>query len=86
MIGHPGYKNMITILRKDFYWPNIKNDTAEYVAKCLEFQQVKASHQYPASLLQPLRIPEWTWETISMDFITRLPRTMKKHDSIPGVV
>eukprot|EP00253_Pinus_taeda_P029300 PITA_29300 len=48
--------------------------------------QIKAEHQHPAGLLQPLPIPEWKWETISMDFITGLPQTKKSNDSIMVVV
>ena len=66
---------MITALRKLFYWPNIKNETTEYLSKCLYFQQVKAKHQHPAGLLQPLPIPERKWESVSMDFITGIPAT-----------
>ena len=53
----------------------MKNDVAEFVAKCLTFQQVKIEHQRPVGLLQPLPIPEWKWEDISMDFIVGMPRT-----------
>ena len=35
----------------------MKFEVVEYIAKCLECQQVKNEHQYPASLLQPLPIP-----------------------------
>ena len=55
--GHPGYKKMITILRKDYFWPNMKNEVAEYIASCIECQQVKVEHRHPACLLQPLPIP-----------------------------
>jgi hypothetical protein len=37
-------------------------------------------------LLQPLPIPEWKWETISMDFITGLPKSTKQNDTIMVVV
>jgi hypothetical protein len=84
--GHPGYHKLITMLRKEFYWPNMKGETAEYLARCLECQQVKVEHQHPARLLQPLPIPEWKWEVISMDFITGLPRSSKQNDSIMVVV
>jgi len=84
--GHPGYQKMVTALRKEYYWPGMKKNVAEYLERCLECQQIKAEHLHPAGLLQPLPIPEWKWETISMDFITGLPRTKKNNDSIMVVV
>eukprot|EP00253_Pinus_taeda_P018433 PITA_18433 len=84
--GHPGYQKMVTALKKEYYWPGMKKQVVEYLARCLECQQIKAEHQHPAGLLQPLPIPEWKWETISMDFITGLPRTKKGNDSIMVVV
>ena len=66
--GHLGYQKMITMIRKNFFWSNMKMEVAEYLARCLECQQVKAKYQHPVGLLQPLPIPEWKWETISMDF------------------
>eukprot|EP00253_Pinus_taeda_P017455 PITA_17455 len=51
-----------------------------------ECQQIKAEHQHPAGLLQPLPIPKWKWETISMEFITGLPKSKKNNDSIMVVV
>ena len=77
---------MITKLIKSYYWPNMKNDAAIYIARCFECQQVKTEHQHPVGLLQPLPIPKWKWEIISMDFITGLPKTNKQHDSIMVVV
>ena len=73
--GHPGYLKTITTLRKLFYWPNMKGEIVEYLARFHDCQQVKAKHQHPAGLLQPLLLPEWKWETISLDFITGLPKT-----------
>ena len=84
--GHPGYQKMITMIIKEFFWPNMKKEVAEYLARCLEFQQVKAEHQQPAGLLQPLPIPEWKWETISMDFTTELLKYFRQHDSIMVLV
>jgi hypothetical protein len=37
-------------------------------------------------LLQPLKIPEWKWEEIGMDFIVGLPRTQAGYDSIWVIV
>eukprot|EP00253_Pinus_taeda_P009241 PITA_09241 len=84
--GHPGYQKMLTALRKEYYWPGMKKHVAEYIARCLECQQIKTEHQHPAGLLQPLPIPEWKWEIISMDFITGLPKTKRNNDSIMVVV
>jgi hypothetical protein len=53
---------------------------------CEMCQRVKAEHQRPAGLLHPLKIPEWKWEEIGMDFITGLPRTSKGYDSIWVIV
>ena len=85
-VSHHGYQKMITCLRKQFYWPSLKTDLVDYLSKCLECQHVKAEHQHPTGLLQPLPIPEWKWEVISLDFITGFPLTQKQHDSIMVVV
>eukprot|EP00253_Pinus_taeda_P019990 PITA_19990 len=84
--GHPGYQKMMTAIRKEYFWPGMKKDVVEYLARCLECQQIKAEHQHLAGLLQPLPILEWKWEIISMDFITGLPKTKKNNDSIMVVV
>jgi hypothetical protein len=68
---------MIITTSKQFYCPGLKKDITEYLAKCIEYQQVKAEHRHPVGLLQPLPIPKWKWETISMDFITGLPTSTK---------
>ena len=60
----------------------MKKDIAEYVARCDTCQRVKAEHQRPTGLLQPLAIPKWKWDDISMDFVVGLPRTQKGNDSI----
>ena len=53
---HLGYLKMITMLRKEYLWPNMKNEVVEYIARCIECQQVKAEHQRPTNILQPLPI------------------------------
>ena len=64
----------------------MKVEVAEYIARCLDCQQVKTDHQHPAGLLQPLPIPSWKWEVISLDFITGLPINHNQNDSIMVVV
>ena len=64
----------------------MKKDIAEYVAVCDVCQRVKAEHQKPVGLLQPLPMPEWKWDKLGMDFITVLPMTRSGYDSIWVVV
>jgi hypothetical protein len=64
----------------------MKCSVAEYMAICDTYQRVKAEHQRSAGLLQPLKIPEWKWEEITMDFIVGLPRTQKGYNSMWVVV
>jgi hypothetical protein len=64
----------------------MKRDIAGYVSLCDTCQRVKAEHQRPTGLLQPLKIPEWKWKKIGMDFIVGLPRTQAGYDSIWVIV
>jgi IS30 family transposase len=73
-------------LKVRFWWEKMREDIVEYVARCDTCQRVKAEHQRPAGLLQPLEIPTWKWDDISMDFIVGLPCTQKGNDSIWVIV
>ena len=70
---HPGSMKMYHDLRRQYYWSEMKRHIGDFVRQCLTCQQVKAEHQRPAGLLQPLEIAEWKWEHITMDFMTHLP-------------
>ncbi|KAE8707211.1 hypothetical protein F3Y22_tig00110386pilonHSYRG00027 [Hibiscus syriacus] len=83
---HPGGDKMYRNLRERYYWIGIKKDISDFVARCLTCQQVKAEHQHPSGLLQPIKIPEWKWERITMDFVTGLPMTLSKKDSVWVIV
>ncbi|GJU82217.1 putative reverse transcriptase domain-containing protein [Tanacetum coccineum] len=69
-------------LRKLYWWPNMKDDIATYVSKCLTYAKVKDEHQKLSGLLQQPEITVWKWERITMHFITKLPRTPSGYDSI----
>ena len=84
--GHPRYSKTIATARKQYFWPGMKKDMVKYISRCMKYQQVKVENQHPTGLLQPLPVPEWKWEVISMDFITRLLMTWRQHDSIMVVV
>ena len=79
---HLGSTKMYQDLKMSFWWSEMKRDVSEFVTKCLVYQTVKAEHHVPSGLLQPIRIPEWKWDRITMDFVVRLPLTRRKHDSI----
>ena len=64
----------------------MKGKTTKYLARCQDCQQVKAKHQHPTGLLQPLPVLEWKWEAISLDFIIGFPTTQKHNDSIMVVI
>nr|GEU70550.1 hypothetical protein [Tanacetum cinerariifolium] len=83
---HPGVDKMYHDLCDMYWWPGIKRDIAIYVSKCLTCAKVKAGHQRPSCLLQQLEIPEWKWDKITMDLITKLPRSRSGHDAIWVIV
>ena len=83
---HPGGTKMYHDLRRQYWWKGMKRAVADFVSTCLTCQQVKAEHQRPAGLLQPLDIPEWKWEHITMDFVTALPRSQRQHDAVWVIV
>lgn len=83
---HPGADKMYRNLKADYWWPGMKREIADYVSKCLICYMVKIEHQRPSGLLIQPEIPEWKWENITMDFVTKLPRTKKAHDAIWVIV
>ncbi|GKB66311.1 reverse transcriptase domain-containing protein [Tanacetum coccineum] len=72
---HPGSDKMYQDLKKLYWWPNMKAEIATYFSKCLTYAKVKAEYQKPSGLLVQLVIPVWKWENITMDFVTKLPKT-----------
>ncbi|GKB01705.1 putative reverse transcriptase domain-containing protein [Tanacetum coccineum] len=83
---HPGADKMYYDLRDLYWWPGMKRDIAEYVSRCLTCSKIKAEHQKPSGFLQQPEIPEWKWEKITMDFVTKLPKSSSGHDTIWVVV
>ncbi|GJT20742.1 putative reverse transcriptase domain-containing protein [Tanacetum coccineum] len=83
---HPRADKMYYDLRDMYWWPGMKKEIAIYVSKCLTCAKVKAKHQRPSGLLQQPEIPEWKWEKIAMDFITKLSRSSSGHDAIWVIV
>ncbi|GJU65646.1 putative reverse transcriptase domain-containing protein [Tanacetum coccineum] len=72
---HPRSNKMYQDLKKLYWWPNMKVEITTYVSKCLTCAKVKAECQKPSGLLVQPVIPVWKWENITMDFVTKLPKT-----------
>ncbi|GKD30740.1 putative nucleotidyltransferase, ribonuclease H [Tanacetum coccineum] len=83
---HPGSDKMYQDLKKLYWWSNMKAEITTYVSKCLTCAKVKAECQKPSSLLVQLVIPVWKWENITMDFVTKLPKTLTGQDTIWVIV
>ncbi|GJW03331.1 putative reverse transcriptase domain-containing protein [Tanacetum coccineum] len=81
-----GADKMYHDLRDMYWWLGMKRDIAIYVSKCLTCAKMKAEHQRPLGLLQQPEIPEWKWDKITMDLITKLPRLRSGHDAIWVIV
>ncbi|GJS18955.1 putative reverse transcriptase domain-containing protein [Tanacetum coccineum] len=83
---HLGSDKMYQDLKQLYWWPNMKANIATYIGKCLTCSKVKAEHQKPSGLLVQPEIPEWKWEKITMDLITKLPKTTTSYDTIWVIV
>ncbi|GJT11607.1 putative reverse transcriptase domain-containing protein [Tanacetum coccineum] len=83
---HPGSNKMYQDVKKLYWWPNMKANIATYVSKCLTCARIKAEHQRSSgSLVQP-EIPQWKWDNITMDFVTKLPKSSQGYDTIWVIV
>jgi len=83
---HPGMTKMYKDLKVTSWWTGMKTDVTDYIASCLVCQKAKIEHQRPGGMLEPLDIPQWKWDNISMDFVIHLPRSVRGHDSIWVIV
>nr|GEZ64516.1 putative reverse transcriptase domain-containing protein [Tanacetum cinerariifolium] len=83
---HPGSNKMYQDMKKLYWWLNMKVNIATYVSKCLTYAKVKAEHQKPSGLLVQPKIPEWKWDNITVDFVTKLPKSSQGYDTILVIV
>ncbi|GJZ65883.1 putative reverse transcriptase domain-containing protein [Tanacetum coccineum] len=83
---HPGSDKMYQDMKRLYWWPNMKANIATYVSKCLTCAKVKAEHQRPSDLLLQPEIPQWKWDNITMDFVTKLPKSSQGYDTIWVIV
>jgi transposase InsO family protein len=84
--GHQGVDKTLKLVARHYWWPAMADDVKRYVTACHLCQKNKARHRKPYGLLQPLELPHVPWDTVTMDFITQLPRTEGGHDAVLVVV
>nr|GEZ85209.1 putative reverse transcriptase domain-containing protein [Tanacetum cinerariifolium] len=69
------WQELVTLLWQFTDGDHARADIATYVSKCLTCAKFKAEHQRPSGLLVQPKIPEWKWDNITMDFVTKLPKS-----------
>nr|GEX82144.1 hypothetical protein [Tanacetum cinerariifolium] len=79
---HLGYDKMYQDLKKLYWWTNMKAKIATNVSKFFISAKVKAECQKPFVFLVQLVILVWKWENITMDFVTKLPKTSTGQDTV----
>jgi len=80
--GHFGVNKTLDLISRQFWWPNMIDDVKAFVSTCVSCQKDKAPNHLPYGLLNPLELPDTRWSTVTMDFITDLPRSSKGHDAL----
>ena len=63
------------LLSRLAHWKNMFKDVRNYTRQCIQCQRNKPPHQHPHGLLQPLEVPDSRWQSVAIDFITRLPKS-----------
>jgi hypothetical protein len=76
--GHLGFLKTYHRVKKDFFLDGLKINVERFLVECLVCQQNKVEKIKTLGLLQPLSIPSQHWKEVSMDFITRLPKSEGK--------
>ncbi|KAJ9532015.1 hypothetical protein QJQ45_003724 [Haematococcus lacustris] len=84
--GHGGLEKRFQAVASHFWWPGMHAFVTAYVRGCQVCQRNKSSTKKPAGLLQPLPVPEYPWDSVSMDFVVKLPKSEAGNDSILVVV
>ena len=82
---HPGQQRMIELLKRNYWWPGLKEDVRKYMQGCFKCQQNKVQHQKKSGELHPLKIPQGPWQEISIDIIEPLPRS-NRMDAIVVII
>ena len=84
-VGYPGQQRMLELLKRNYWWPGLKEDIKRYVQGCFQCRQNKVQHQRKAGELHPLEIPQGPWQEISINIIGPLPKS-NRMDAIVIIV
>ena len=80
--GHLRHDRTKCLVMQTCWWLMLDRDVSHFVSTCNFCQKNKSTHEKPAGLLQPLPIPEFCWQSVSIIFITELPNTKAGHTAI----
>ena len=78
-IGYPGQQQMMELIKRNYWWPGIKNNVKNYIQGCFKCQQNKVQHMKKAGELHPLKILERPWQEININVIRSLPKLNRKN-------
>ena len=69
----------MNLIKRNYWWPGIKNNVKKYIQRCFKYQQNKVQHIKKAGELHLLKSPEGLWQEISIDVIGPLPKSNEKN-------
>ena len=84
-VGHPGWQRTYALIKRGYFWSNMRDDIMQYTKTCLIYQQDKVEKAKASGLLEPLPVPTRPWESVPLDFITHLPK-VGEYDAILVIV
>ena len=84
--NHKVIQPITQALETYFYWPHMRQDSKDYVSKCIACQKVKYARGKSLGLLQPFPIIDYLWQSITMDFVFGLPRSTQGNIGIWTIV
>ena len=84
--SHAGGRKTLFAINRDYWWPSMWQDVADFMKGCTTCQFTKSRTTQPKPLLYPITTePDaLPFETITMDFIMKLPKS-EGHDTIPTI-
>ena len=85
LAGHFGQNKTLELVRHGYSWPSLRADVQQFCKSCVTCMRSKPQRHKPYGSLKQLPIPEWPWNSISMDFIEKLPSS-SRFDTILVIV